>query len=79
VSSDRAVCRGDGRGTDVTALVTAAFSEQVVAGALEAGRDGVSSRADCVWAWTRLLYLHREKQMAMTTDGWIKLGKRMSA
>lgn len=34
---------------------------------------------DCVWVWTRLLYLNREKQMARTTDGWIQLGKRMSA
>ncbi|AVA21953.1 hypothetical protein NXC24_CH02316 [Rhizobium sp. NXC24] len=34
---------------------------------------------DCVWVWTRLLYLHREKQMARTDEGWIKLGKRMSA
>ncbi len=34
---------------------------------------------DCVWVWTRLLYLNREKQMARTMDGWIRLGKRMSA
>lgn len=34
---------------------------------------------DVQWVWTRLLYLHREKQMARTTDGWMKLGKRMSA
>lgn len=34
---------------------------------------------DCVWVTTRLLYLHREKQMAMTTNGWVRLGKRMSA
>lgn len=34
---------------------------------------------DCVWVWTRLLYLHREKQMARTDEGWVKLGKRMSA
>lgn len=34
---------------------------------------------DCVWVWTRLLYLHREKKMARTTDGWMRLGKRMSA
>lgn len=34
---------------------------------------------DCVWIWTRLLYLHREKAMARTTEGWVRLGKRMSA
>lgn len=34
---------------------------------------------DVQWVWTRLLYLHREKQMARTTDGWVRLGKRMSA
>ncbi|RVP47347.1 hypothetical protein [Sinorhizobium medicae] len=34
---------------------------------------------DCVWIWTRLLYLHREKSMARTDEGWVKLGKRMSA
>lgn len=34
---------------------------------------------DCVWVWTRLLYLHREKSMARTDEGWLKLGKRMSA
>lgn len=34
---------------------------------------------DCVWVWTRLLYLNREKQMARTTDGWMRLGRRMSA
>ncbi|MGO7273894.1 hypothetical protein ACCT18_01150 [Rhizobium ruizarguesonis] len=34
---------------------------------------------DCVWVWTRLLYLNREKQMARTDEGWIRLGKRMSA
>jgi hypothetical protein len=34
---------------------------------------------DCSWIWTRLLYLHRKKAMARTTDGWLKLGKRMSA
>lgn len=34
---------------------------------------------DCVWVWTRLLYLHRDKAMAKTTEGWVKLGKRMSA
>lgn len=34
---------------------------------------------DCVWVWTRLLYLHRAKQMARTTEGWVRLGKRMSA
>lgn len=34
---------------------------------------------DRVWVWTRLLYLHREKQMARTDQGWVKLGKRMSA
>lgn len=31
------------------------------------------------WVWTRLLYLHRDKAMARTTDGWLRLGKRMSA
>lgn len=34
---------------------------------------------DCVWVWTRLLYLNRDKQMARTDEGWLKLGKRMSA
>lgn len=34
---------------------------------------------DCVWVWTRLLYLNREKQMARTDEGWVRLGKRMSA
>ncbi|TAW73026.1 hypothetical protein ELI16_14310 [Rhizobium ruizarguesonis] len=34
---------------------------------------------DCVWVWTRLLYLHRAKKMARTDEGWLKLGKRMSA
>lgn len=34
---------------------------------------------DCTWIWTRLRYLHREKVMAMTDDGWLRLGKRMSA
>lgn len=34
---------------------------------------------DCVWVWTRLLYLHREKQMARTDEGWVRLGRRMSA
>ncbi|KSV85566.1 hypothetical protein N181_23185 [Sinorhizobium fredii USDA 205] len=33
----------------------------------------------CTWIWARLLYLHREKSMARTTDGWVRLGKRMSA
>lgn len=27
--------------------------------------------------WSRLLYLHREKQMALTDEGWVKLGKRI--
>lgn len=34
---------------------------------------------DCVRVWTRLLYLHREKSMARTEEGWVRLGKRMSA
>lgn len=34
---------------------------------------------DCVWGWTRLLYLNRDKAMGRTTDGWLRLGKRMSA
>lgn len=34
---------------------------------------------DCVWVWTRLLHLNRDKAMARTTDGWVRLGKRMSA
>lgn len=34
---------------------------------------------DCVWVWARLLYLNRDKAMARTTDGWLRLGKRMSA
>lgn len=33
----------------------------------------------CSWIWTRLLYLHRAKKMARTTEGWVKLGRRMSA
>lgn len=33
----------------------------------------------CTWVWTRLLYLHRDKAMARTDEGWVKLGKRMSA
>lgn len=31
----------------------------------------------CEWRWWRLLYLHREKKMARTDDGWMKLGRRM--
>ncbi|MBV2184835.1 MAG: hypothetical protein KUL88_09890 [Rhizobium sp.] len=27
--------------------------------------------------WSRLLYLHREKSMALTDEGWVKLGKRI--
>ncbi|MCQ1853894.1 hypothetical protein [Neorhizobium galegae] len=34
---------------------------------------------DCVWITTRLLYLNREKAMARTDEGWVKLGRRMSA
>lgn len=34
---------------------------------------------DCVWVTGRLLYLHRAKKMAKMTEGWVKLGKRMSA
>lgn len=34
---------------------------------------------DCVWISTRLLYLNRDKAMARTAEGWVKLGKRMSA
>ena len=34
---------------------------------------------DCAWVWTRLLHLNRDKAMARTTDGWVRLGKRMSA
>ncbi|MFT4163368.1 hypothetical protein [Shinella sp.] len=34
---------------------------------------------DCTWVWTRLLYLHRDKSMARTDEGWVKLGRRMSA
>lgn len=34
---------------------------------------------DCTWVTTRLLYLNRDKAMALTTDGWVRLGKRMSA
>ncbi|RVG70868.1 hypothetical protein [Sinorhizobium meliloti] len=33
----------------------------------------------CRWVWTRLLYLNREKAMARTDEGWVRLGKRMSA
>ncbi|MCS4092602.1 hypothetical protein [Rhizobium sp. BK176] len=31
------------------------------------------------WIWTRLLSLNRAKKMARTTEGWVRLGKRMSA
>ncbi|MGO8024893.1 hypothetical protein [Rhizobium leguminosarum] len=34
---------------------------------------------DCTWVWTRLLFLHRDKAMARTDEGWVRLGKRMSA
>ncbi|ANM09255.1 MULTISPECIES: hypothetical protein [unclassified Rhizobium] len=34
---------------------------------------------DCSPIWTRLLYLHRDKAMARTDEGWVRLGKRMSA
>lgn len=34
---------------------------------------------ECVWVTTRLLYLNRDKAIARTTDGWVRLGKRMSA
>lgn len=34
-------------------------------------RDGVGRR------WLRLLYLHRDKAMARTDDGWIRLGRRL--
>ncbi|MBX5112000.1 hypothetical protein HJB51_29145 [Rhizobium lentis] len=34
---------------------------------------------DCVRVWTKLLYLNRDKAMAMTADGWVKLGRRMSS
>jgi len=34
---------------------------------------------DCTWVWTRLLHLHRDKAMARTDEGWVRLGKRMSA
>lgn len=27
--------------------------------------------------WSRLLYLHREKAMALTVEGWVKLGRRI--
>jgi len=27
--------------------------------------------------WSRLLYLHREKAMALTVDGWVRLGRRI--
>jgi hypothetical protein len=33
---------------------------------------------DCTWVWTRLLYLNRDKAMARTDEGWVKLGRRMS-
>ena len=32
-----------------------------------------------IWVTTRLLYLHREKRMARTEEGWVRLGQRMSA
>ncbi|HAU78133.1 MAG TPA: hypothetical protein DCW88_22235 [Agrobacterium sp.] len=32
-----------------------------------------------LWVTTRLLYLHREKQMAHTEEGWVRLGQRMPA
>lgn len=31
----------------------------------------------CDRRWWRLLFLHREKKMARTPDGWLKLGRRM--
>ncbi|NKQ80344.1 hypothetical protein C3Y90_23725 [Rhizobium sp. UPM1134] len=34
---------------------------------------------ECCWIWTKLLFLHREKRMARTDEGWVRLGKRMSA
>ncbi|MCV3768895.1 hypothetical protein [Rhizobium sp. TRM95796] len=34
---------------------------------------------DCVWVTARLLYLNRDKAMAQTAEGWVRLGKRMSA
>lgn len=34
---------------------------------------------DCVWVTTRLLDLHRDKAMAWTDEGWVRLGTRMSA
>ncbi|RVH78101.1 hypothetical protein CN203_11435 [Sinorhizobium meliloti] len=43
------------------------------------GGTGYHRDYDCKWVWTRLLYLHRDKSMAQTTDGWMRLGKRMSA
>jgi hypothetical protein len=27
--------------------------------------------------WSRLLYLHREQKMALTDEGWVRLGKRI--
>lgn len=27
--------------------------------------------------WSRMLYLHREKSMALTVEGWVKLGRRI--
>lgn len=30
-----------------------------------------------LWVTTRLLYLHRQKQMAHTEEGWVRLGQRM--
>lgn len=31
----------------------------------------------CERRWWRLLYLNRDKKMARTNDGWVKLGRRM--
>ncbi|UWU23000.1 hypothetical protein N2601_08660 [Rhizobium sp. CB3060] len=33
---------------------------------------------DCITEWFKLLYLHREKRMAFTDRGWMKLGRRFA-
>jgi len=34
---------------------------------------------DCNTNWFKLLYLHRDKKMAFTDQGWLKLGRRFAS
>ncbi|MDR6663986.1 hypothetical protein [Rhizobium sp. 1399] len=34
---------------------------------------------DCITEWFRLLYLNRDKRMALTDRGWMKLGRRFAS